>query len=220
MSSFLSVRNPLFHVREARLEDIKSIVRVTNDAFMVDAFFKKEQYHQRLSEELTADLMKASTAVGSADTSATFFVACTDTGVVVGSIYLSWKKEVEDVQRGVVSVIGRFSHLAVDSSIRSRGVGAALVRHAEQQLVGVSSLPMSDAMQTPDGIASTTSTSMEIGVIHLRADLVVWYERQGYVVMGEIHDDAELRRATLETFAVHLVKLKKDLSPPTSVCIP
>jgi hypothetical protein len=65
--------------------DVSSIVRITNQAFMADAFFKKPQYIERFTDEAVNQMML--------EPNGAFLVACSQEGSVVGSIYLSWEGE-------------------------------------------------------------------------------------------------------------------------------
>jgi len=57
----------------------------------------------------------------------------------------------------------------------------------------------------------------EMGVINLRKDLFPWYEKMGYVVIGEIRpNDAEVSRIILEELDVCCILMRKVLKTATS----
>ena len=143
--------------------------------------------------------------------SSIFFVARTanDQGVeaVVGSVYVHWKVEAgHPGNAGEERLVGCFTHLAVAASVQGCGVGSALVGQAERCIQGV-------AWRAAQGLAAV----MEIGVVSVRPELLLWYGRQGYGCAGEIRDNAELVSALLESASVHLVLMRKVLLPSALV---
>lgn len=77
-----------YHFIEATKDHAQQIVDITNDAFIVDAFFKKPEYHLRFNSEEVLEMVKARR----------FIVAVRDDdGSVIASIHLEIDiKEEED----------------------------------------------------------------------------------------------------------------------------
>ncbi len=48
-----------YHFIEATTDHAQQIVDITNDAFIVDAFFKKPEYHLRFNYEEVLEMIKA-----------------------------------------------------------------------------------------------------------------------------------------------------------------
>eukprot|EP00048_Salpingoeca_helianthica_P017464 m.237358 g.237358 ORF g.237358 m.237358 type:complete len:181 (-) comp21085_c0_seq1:23-565(-) len=141
--------------------DYPAVIRIVNQAFMVDAFFKKPEFHNRLD------------AVGSqldellAQPGHTVLVAHETQGEqsVVGCIHVHWYKEGEHPH-------GAFGMLSVSSDREKAGIGKQLVRAAEEKI--------------RSELAGIQNTYIEIPVINLRPELIPWYERQGYNKTGEV----------------------------------
>lgn len=79
------------NISVATEEDIDSILELTNDAFMADAFFKKPKYHLRFDKETVIEMMSGSHAM--------FLIASrpTSDGIEkVGSMFMSWSDNVTD----------------------------------------------------------------------------------------------------------------------------
>lgn len=76
--------------RIAQVGDISGIVRVTNEAFLADAFFKKPQFIQRFTEEDVLCLMQGDKAA--------FLLAEEENSSdsIAGSIFLQWENETVD----------------------------------------------------------------------------------------------------------------------------
>uniref|UniRef100_A0A7S1NIR2 Major facilitator superfamily (MFS) profile domain-containing protein n=1 Tax=Eutreptiella gymnastica TaxID=73025 RepID=A0A7S1NIR2_9EUGL len=103
------------HVQPADPEDVPVLVAVINEAFMDDAFFKKQAYHDRTNTSDTRARMR------NPDTS--FLVAKDAQGQVLGAVYVAWN---------AASQKGLLGQLAVPKASRQRGVGRALVEAAER----------------------------------------------------------------------------------------
>ena len=72
-------------VRVATDADIDAILALTNDAFMADAFFKKEEYHLRFDEPTVKEMMQ--------DNHSCFLIAqqqINDAETPCGSIFFHW----------------------------------------------------------------------------------------------------------------------------------
>lgn len=98
--------------RPAESSDIQQIVSITNEAFMVDAYFKKPDCLDRTSSEQVERIL--------ASENETFIVAFD--GKILGSVYVHWDKE---------NLKGSFGMLSVSSNARKRGIGSLLVSAAE-----------------------------------------------------------------------------------------
>ncbi len=79
-----------YHFIEATKDHAQQIVDTTNDAFIVDAFFKKPEYHLRFNYEELIEMLKVENAL--------FIIAVRDDdGSVIASIHLEIDiKEEED----------------------------------------------------------------------------------------------------------------------------
>ena len=193
------------------------ILSITNEAFMADAFFKKPEYHERFDEKTVLQMMSLENSM--------FLVAKSyfenDHNEVCGSLFFDWKKTTmldESVQVSVcrriscfiftelfMKYIGHFSAVSVPEKYGRRGIGKALVKAAEDQLLSII------ARDTHNADKHITAT-IEMGVINLRKDLFVWYGSQGYEMVGEIRpNDEEISRIILDDLDVCAVLMRKTL---------
>lgn len=79
-----------FSIRVGTMMDVNAIVRVTNDAFMADTFFKKPEYFNRFTSSDVEELMNLENSK--------FLVAVESaTGNIIGSILLQWKHHNNEV---------------------------------------------------------------------------------------------------------------------------
>jgi len=173
-------------VRECRDGDNDEIQRVTNEAFMHDAFFKLEEYVIRFRDGSVEEYMSKPNA--------RFFVAQEEGDVensLVGSIYMSWEVTGD-------AIVGNFSAVSVLDGQTRKGIGRKLVEYAERYLMG---------MEGP------RCRVLEAGVINLRKDLFVWYAKQGFEVVRENKDDKEVQMISKPDLDVHLVVIAKTLVP-------
>jgi predicted N-acetyltransferase YhbS len=106
-------------IRVCRSVDYEKIRLITNEAFMHDAFFKKEEYVVRFGKDSVTDYMS--------NPQSTFLVA-EEKNELVGSIYLKWT--VDDDQ-----ITGNFSAVSVPDKCTRRGIGRRLVAAAEQYIL-------------------------------------------------------------------------------------
>jgi len=70
----------VYSFRKATLQDVATIVQITNDAFMADAFFKKPEFVIRFNEERVSDMVNNPVENG-------VFLLASDGESVVGSIH-------------------------------------------------------------------------------------------------------------------------------------
>jgi predicted N-acetyltransferase YhbS len=107
-----------FSVKLLAKSDYPAVVRIVNDAFMVDAFFKKPEFHNRLDavgsqlDEMTAQDNHA------------VLVAHDEDQSVVGCVHVHWYKG--------DSPHGAFGMLSVSAAREKAGIGKLLVRAAGQ----------------------------------------------------------------------------------------
>jgi GNAT superfamily N-acetyltransferase len=87
----------------------------------------------------------------------------------------------------------------VAAKFEKRGIGKALVRAAEDFVLRWAS------QHHP----STVEVFMEMTVINVRSDLIVWYERQGYQITGETSQLDE--KMVAPGFTVWLELMRKHL---------
>lgn len=96
--------------------------------------------------------------------------------------------------------------MSVPTRFEKRGIGKALVRAAENQLLKVAQEEHSTCP------TSKLLVHMEMGVINQRTDLFPWYEGQGYQIIGEIRpNDAELLRICLDDVDICCILMRKVL---------
>jgi hypothetical protein len=89
---------------------------------------------------------------------------------------------------------------AADSKVTS-SVGEAIVGVGDEDSNGMGKEPL-----------IKSSAVMEMGVINMRTDLFPWYEKQGYIRIGEMRPhDAELTRIIADGMDVCCVKMRKIL---------
>lgn len=132
------------------------MIRLVNDAFEEDAFFKLPHRRQRIKwspddaggVESMDDLLPHS-----------LFLVCEREGELVGAVRVESK-----VENGV----GTFGMLAVPKAFAKQGVGKRLVHHAENEL--------------RDRFGCTRC---EIAVVNLRKSVAAFYERAGYKHTGK-----------------------------------
>jgi len=103
-------------IREAKASDVDEIVRVTNEAFLADAYFKKEEFHLRTNVGFVEGVIEKNDEHEK-------FLVCDDPnegGKLLGSVLVSVHKS-----------IGHFGMVSVTNSARNRGVGGSLIFAAE-----------------------------------------------------------------------------------------
>lgn len=213
----------------ATVEDIDTIMELTNDAFIADAFFKKPEYHLRFDAATVKEMIE--------DDNSRFVIATQNIDGVetkCGSIFLHWAVESTQSNLQVTcsiytcmslpapsipslnkqyhpqQVTGKFSAVSVPTKFEKRGIGKTLVKAIETQLQEIAHKEL--AAITNDTRSPTLSVNMEMGVINQRKDLFPWYEGQGYKVIGEIKpNDAELLRICLDDFDICCILMRKQL---------
>jgi hypothetical protein len=73
-----------YKIVEADSSHAQTVMEVTNDAFMADAFFKKEEYFNRFDFQTVIDMMNS-------PNSKFLIMAATEDNSIVGSIFLHWE---------------------------------------------------------------------------------------------------------------------------------
>jgi GNAT superfamily N-acetyltransferase len=174
------------------------VMECTNDAFMVDAFFKKPEYHVRFTLEDVNSLMNKQNSM--------FLIAVDpdmageDGDGIVGSVHLEY--EIESNQK---ELIGHFSAVSVPSKYGGKGIGKALVTAVEAKLLELARSAYSGSTPVERVISS-------MGVLNVRPDLFPWYEKQGYRQHLRLPDTDELARIKLDESAdVHCILFQKVL---------
>jgi ribosomal protein S18 acetylase RimI-like enzyme len=147
-------------IRESQPSDVEEIVRITNEAFMADVYFKKEQFHLRTNCEFVHNVIEKYEKKEKLET---FIVAHdeNDTKTLLGSVLVS-----------VHESIGHFGMVSVSLNARKRGIGQSLVIAAEQFC------------------KKNGAQVIEMPVIHSREDLIPWYKKQGYEMFDEVPFEA------------------------------
>eukprot|EP00668_Euglena_longa_P029363 GGOE01036711.1.p1 GENE.GGOE01036711.1~~GGOE01036711.1.p1 ORF type:complete len:268 (-),score=24.87 GGOE01036711.1:219-1022(-) len=97
----------------ADVKDLPTVVKVINDAFMVNAFFKKEGYTNRTS--LTA-------AQSWVSSNHIYLVALNQQHVILGAVAVEWDN---------TTLVGEIGQLSVQKAQREKGIGKLLVKAAE-----------------------------------------------------------------------------------------
>jgi ribosomal protein S18 acetylase RimI-like enzyme len=110
-----------------------------------------------------------------------FFLLLEDTGTLLGLVYT----ELRENHRGYIGMI------ATDSDRQGGGIGTRLLQIGE------------------DFCRDQGSTVIEISVVNLRPDLVAWYQRKGYQVVGE----APYVRPEILILPCHFILMEKSLAP-------
>ena len=175
----------------ATIESAREVMKCTNDAFMADSFFKKEEFHQRFTISDVEEHMRNSNSL--------FLIASSEAepGRIVGSILMNWTSSISN---NFETFVGHFSAVSVPPAFAKRGIGKKLVQTAEQKL-----LEISTKSTLPSKVV------MEMGVINLREDLFPWYESQGYSKHERLPDSDELARIKLDEVEVYCILMQKQL---------
>eukprot|EP00603_Paraphysomonas_imperforata_P014793 CAMPEP_0114449670 /NCGR_PEP_ID=MMETSP0104-20121206/56_1 /TAXON_ID=37642 ORGANISM="Paraphysomonas imperforata, Strain PA2" /NCGR_SAMPLE_ID=MMETSP0104 /ASSEMBLY_ACC=CAM_ASM_000202 /LENGTH=168 /DNA_ID=CAMNT_0001621771 /DNA_START=199 /DNA_END=705 /DNA_ORIENTATION=- len=144
--------------REATLHDVRDVVRISNDAFMADAFFKKPEFIIRFNEDTVRNMISNPAENG------VFLVASDDGGSsIVGSIHVEPVRRLDSDQGGVSRITGGFSAVSVPESHGKRGIGSFLVASAEEYVLSVARQQFADI--------PTAEVCMQMGVVNVREDL-------------------------------------------------
>ncbi len=123
-----------FSVREAVVTGIPRILDISNEAFIIDAYFKKPEYANRFSTESIGQMMQEENSL--------FFVAeraddaRDPNDFIVGSLFLHWEVT-HDVEHNRKTVKGKFSAVAVPPRFEKCGVGQGLVAAAEKKIIEI-----------------------------------------------------------------------------------
>lgn len=196
--------------RLATVADAASILSCTNDAYVADTFFKKAEYHNRLTMKDVIDMIAAPES--------TFFVATTtisEAETICGSLYLTWKSTPTDCSEKT-EITGKFSAVAVRNEFQQKGIGKSLVRAAEDHIISLAKRSNETIKEAEEKQPSGTKIGavLTMGVINLREDLFPWYAKQGFKVVGEIGRDPEVLRIVKEGYEhVCLIQMEKVLIP-------
>lgn len=110
-----------------------------------------------------------------------FFLLLQDASLLFGLVYTELRKN----SRGYIGMI------ATDPDRQHGGIGTRLLQIGE------------------DFCRNQGSRVIEISVINLRPDLVAWYQRKGYQIVGE----AEYVRPEVLTLPCHFILMEKSLVP-------
>ncbi|XP_002154911.2 uncharacterized protein LOC100213636 [Hydra vulgaris] len=200
----------------ATQNDIDNILRCTNDAFMANTFFKKPEYNYRFTREDVVSKISHKNSV--------FFLArdstTTSNDDVIGSIHLYWRTKTEWVvvdndSIPKVTLVGTFSAISVPSKYSKRGIGKTLVASAENYLLENVFKAIQHQMLSA---GYTIKNSLQLGVVmeievnSLREDLLPWYEKQGYQIVGKIKpNDVEFTVKILDGIDAFFIIMRKTL---------
>ena len=173
-----------------------SIMAVTNQAYVVDQFFKLPQFYDRFTLADVQQMMK--------DQNSVFLVVRhVGDGAISGSLYLTVS------ERDTLSVEGLFSAVAVSPKYSRQGIGTALIKAAEKYTLNF----LQDRQKHPDGAAGKPGTAtLKMGVISAREDLFKWYAKQGFEVGAELPHTEELQMICLPDAQIKLIEMSKCIS--------
>lgn len=95
-----------------------------------------------------------------------------------------------------MDTIWRFAWLAIDTTLQTSGLGNTLIGYIEQY-----------AQQRG-------ATTMEMNAMNVRHNLIAWYQRRGYIPIGEIEPfiHKENRHGSLSRKDLCFVVFRKQLS--------
>lgn len=157
-------------LREATLEDADSLAALINAAYRVEDFFK-------IGDRIDAAGVRHEMGTGR-------FLVLENNDGIAGCVYVELKGE-----------LGYFGLLSVDPACQGQGIGATLLRTAEEFCLGAG------------------CRAMEILVVNLRTELLPYYRRHGYVEIGTRPFPDEERTSR----PCHFVVMHKRLSlgPPS-----
>ena len=91
--------------------------------------------------------------------------------------------------------------------MEKKGIGKYLVASAENYLIDQSKLICDRSNKAHD----QCSLTIGMGVVNVRSDLFPWYQKQGYEIVGEIHDDPDFRIIVREDLDVYCILMRKQL---------
>jgi GNAT superfamily N-acetyltransferase len=145
-----------FSISVATIDDINSILLVSNDAFTAGEFFKKTEYHIRFTAQNITEMFYTKDSI---------FLVARSHGEICGSLYFQWEikkaialnegsriKEVEEetetierMQYNVTAntantfqIFSKLNAVSVHRSFQKRGLGQLLVTAAEDYLIELS----------------------------------------------------------------------------------
>ncbi len=184
-------------------EHAADIMRVTNEAYVADKFFKKPEYYDRFSLADVESMLK--------DPASDFLVARNVAdGAIYGSLYITVSLNGSG-ESTTNHVTGLFSAVAVSPSFSRRGIGSALVQAAEKYTLAFlqKALPAEEARKSP---RKSGKAILKMGVISARADLFKWYAAQGFVTGPELPHTEELNLICLPDANIRLIEMSKVLT--------
>lgn len=141
MSGEPPIHEGALHVRTATAGDLPAMSALVNRAYRVEAFFKA-------GDRTDQESLRALMARGA-------FLLLEVNGVLAGSVYVEIKGS-----------RGYFGMLSIEPAFQKQGLGARLVRAAEQ------------------AARDAGCTEMELQVVNLRTELPAFYRRLGYAEEG------------------------------------
>lgn len=195
---------PKLRISQASIVNAHKIMECTNDAFMADAFFKKEEFHQRFTLDDVHQLITRHNSgflVATAPICVSPIENTDDKEDIVGSIHFEWEVEEE-----AKVLTGHFSAVAVPSKYGGRGIGKALVGAVESKLIELAQEYRTERQLPIQRVVSS------MGVLNVRPDLFPWYQQQGYTQSYRLPDTPELARIKLDDAAdVHCILFEKVL---------
>jgi GNAT superfamily N-acetyltransferase len=140
----------------ATIDNVNSILLVSNDAFTAGAFFKKPEFQVRFTAQNITEMFNSKDSI---------FLVARSEGVVCGSLFLEWEiketlvlkegsnfkeflKETETIETmqytdtattvKMFQISGKFNAVSVHRTFQKRGIGQILVTAAENYLIELS----------------------------------------------------------------------------------
>jgi GNAT superfamily N-acetyltransferase len=152
-------------ISQASPSDVPAIVRLVNNAFEVERFFKDDT--RTNPDEINGLLQKG-----------TFFLL-NERGQLAGCIYVQTRG-----QRGYIGL------LSVDPARQGAGLGSLLMQHAE------------------GWCARAGCSGVDLRIVHLRAELLAFYGKRGYIERGT--EPGDVVKGARQP--VHFVWMSKELT--------
>jgi N-acetylglutamate synthase-like GNAT family acetyltransferase len=144
-------------VRSAVIGDAAFLAETINEAFLADAYFKKEQYHLRTNvNEVTRIIEKKEE-----DEKEFLVYVDAQTGTPQGCVQVNLEKKSGEVH-------GHFGMLSVPDRFQKQGVGSILVDAVHKYF------------------QSKSVKVIEMPVIDSRVDLVAWYSKRGFQAVDKV----------------------------------
>lgn len=175
-------------------KDAKVISAVVNEAFEVEAFFKKPEHVYRLDDsgDLAIQQMRGET-YGTGIFVVAESTADSPVKEMYGCLWAHWS--LSQLPTGYAAMV------SVRDAYQGKGIGTALIKAAE--------VTCADALRGSKG-ADETHFNMEIRFVSVRRELKTWYERHGYKESPTL-EPFVVPHIVADGFDVKLVLMEKSI---------